>query len=338
VPWYIKQLRDVPPKCPINWNDAQIEGKEPIEHKGVRTKLEAQMLPDKTVLWIRDMAVWHIIEQNRWRRPIYFAVTIPPDYISDYDPYFNMKGLVYRLTPKRSPDGRSKIDADAIMTNLTENYDMAGIWKPYTPQSKVKPRLGEDLPFVRDDSFYKDFNTAHLTRNYPAALCRVAYARLTSGEQDKGILALRLAFELDPTFPFLVDLIPTAFIQSHHVDEALKIGSYYLDHLSDPRGLAVDMGRSLLSFGYPDKAEAWTNTLLEHDPDERAYVRMKVRVLWEAGRKEQAIDVLQSFIQRTGDSESQGDLEEMKKHLNDEPTSVPAEGDSSAAGTPEGGE
>ncbi len=331
VPWYIKQLRDVSPKCPISWTDAQIEGKEPIEHKGMRTKLEAQMLPDKTVLWIRDMVVWHIIEQNRWQRPIYFAVTIPPEYISDYNPYFSMEGLVYRLTRKRTEDGRSKIDADKIMENFTKNYDMSGIWKPYTPDSKVQPRLGEKLPFVRDDSFYKDFNTAHLARNYPAALCRVAYARITGGEEEKGIEALRLAFELDPTFPFLVDLIPTAFIQSHHPDDALKIAQYYLDHLPDPRSMAVDMGRNLLSAGYRERAAAWTDTLLERDPNERAYVRMKVRVLWDAGNRDAAIDVLQSYVQRTGDSESRVDLESMRKHLNDPP---PVESDSSAVEAP----
>jgi len=346
VPWYIKQLRDVPPKCPIAWNDAQIDGVEPIEHKGVRTTLTPKILPDKSILWVRDMAVWHIIEQNRWRRPIYFAVTIPPEYISDYNPYFSMEGLVYRLTRTKSKDGRVKVDADAIMKNLTRVYDMSGIWIPRSEAETrgIEPRLGNDVPFVRDESFYKDQNTVHLTLNYPAALCRVGYSDLVTGHEDQGLGALELAFELAPQFPFLVDLLPTAYVQTHHVDKALALGEYYLRELPDPRQMAVDLGRDLVSLGFAEKALDWADELVAGSPDEPGYVRLRARVLWQLGRKQDAYDVLRDFVAKSGDQESRLDLEAMQQILSQKKApagppggSPPTSGGGSAGGDSTGG-
>jgi len=339
VPWYIKQLRDVEPKCPITWNDAQIDGIEPIEHKGVRTTLTPKIMPDKSILWVRDMAVWHIIEQNRWRRPIYFAVTIPPDYISDYNPYFSMEGLVYRLTRTKSENGRVKVDSNAIMHNLTEVYDMAGIWIPRAEAPEIEPRLGNDVPFVRDESFYKDANTIHLTLNYPAALCRVGYTELMEGQESHGLAALEQAFELAPDFPFLIDLLPSAYVQTHRLEKALRVGEYYLSVLRDPRQMAVNLGRDLASMGYDEEALRWANELVKKDPMEASYVRMRARVMWQMGHREEATRYLEDFVGRSGDQESRLDVEAMQQILREGSgsTSSPADSVPDAAADTTGG-
>ena len=313
VPWYIKQLRDVEPKCPIAWNDKQIDGVEPIDHKGVMTTLTPKLMPDKSVLWVRDMAVWHIIEQNRWRRPIYFAVTIPPEYISDYNPYFSMEGLVYRLTRTKSEDGRVKVDSARIMENLTQRYDMSGIWISREDAPQIEPRLGHDVQFVRDESFYKDENTVHLCLNYPAALCRVGYAQLIVGNDDEGLRALELAFELAPEFPFLIDLLPSAYLQTNHMERALQLGNYYLSTLPDPRQIVIDLGRDMASLGHEEQALAWANKLVEKDSMAAGYARLRARVLWQMGRKNEATRYLADFVTRSGDQESRLDLEAMRR-------------------------
>ena len=92
--WYIKQLRDREPKIDIRYNDKYIDsvltdtkevniykrywpGPQNIEVNGIEWEM-----PDYAgynVLRVQDVLVLKIIEWNNWKRPIHFALTVPPD-------------------------------------------------------------------------------------------------------------------------------------------------------------------------------------------------------------------------------------------------------------------
>jgi hypothetical protein len=88
TPWYIKQCRDNEPKIPIAWTDEQIDRLSPIPAQ------------DGWVL-VRDLAVDHILRTNEFKRPIYFAVTIPPATFAPYKDIIEMEGLAYKVVPRR---------------------------------------------------------------------------------------------------------------------------------------------------------------------------------------------------------------------------------------------
>ena len=99
TPWYIKQLRDYEPKIAITLSDKQIDGmylrqwpKEGMkvsipgepDASGTITNMEWNIKPTVksqrlSALRIQDLMILHILEKNKWKRPVYFAVTVSPD-------------------------------------------------------------------------------------------------------------------------------------------------------------------------------------------------------------------------------------------------------------------
>src|SRR5262245_4305925 len=63
TPWYIKQLKNLPPKVPISFTDEQIDQLRPFQREG-------------KLFLVKDIAAHDIIRTNNFQRPIYFAVTV----------------------------------------------------------------------------------------------------------------------------------------------------------------------------------------------------------------------------------------------------------------------
>ncbi len=128
--WYIKQLRDQPPRVPINMRDNQIENLRPRywpEAKTVRFEVPKEaylrdmsdVLEQKTLMEeieevpaitfdleptlqgqgirVQDIMILNIIQSNRFRRPIYFALTVSRDNQINLNKYLRMDGLVFKL-------------------------------------------------------------------------------------------------------------------------------------------------------------------------------------------------------------------------------------------------
>lgn len=107
--WYIKQLRDLEPKVPISWSDAEIDGLDhvlnPITKPTQVTMPNAKIVimpptrNELNALRIQDNMVAHIVDANQWKKPIYFAVTVSDDNLMGLGPYLSMQGLAYRVMP-----------------------------------------------------------------------------------------------------------------------------------------------------------------------------------------------------------------------------------------------
>ncbi|MFH0883301.1 MAG: DUF2723 domain-containing protein [bacterium] len=149
--WYIKQLRDDEPRVPVAFSDRDIDmrltartdealllrywPKDRREWKittlagDMKWEVPATMyiptgLPNETAgdpnfLRIQDIMVLHIIEQNKWKQPIYFAVTVSQQNMLGLGPWLSMEGLVFRLHSEKAPS----VDMEKMKTNLFETYD-----------------------------------------------------------------------------------------------------------------------------------------------------------------------------------------------------------------------
>jgi hypothetical protein len=123
--WYIKQLRDLAPQVPIAWKDGEIDSMRVAIHPrdGLVTVLaDGRSYEPGSV---KDVAVRHIIRTNAFRRPIYFAVTVP-DRVG-YDKQLSFEGMVFRVLPE--PPTRP-MDFDRAYANAFENYLYRGVLKP----------------------------------------------------------------------------------------------------------------------------------------------------------------------------------------------------------------
>ena len=177
--WYIKQLRDREPNIDIRYDDIYIDsvltdtkevniykrywpGPQNIEVNGIEWDM-----PDYAgynVLRIQDVLVLKIIEWNNWKRPIHFALTVPPDNRIGIDDYLTVTGMTLTLTDQRDID-----------INVSENEHL--LYNVFSLRGILDPRA------------YKDENTLRLLGNYRAVFAYLSdnYAK---NENIKGLKTL----------------------------------------------------------------------------------------------------------------------------------------------------
>lgn len=194
--WYIKQLKNMDPEIDIAFSDETIdrlliqlwEDKE-VDIGGIKwTVPKTGTLPDgRGYLRVQDMMILHILEQNNWERPVFFAVTVSPDNKVGLEEYLQMEGMVFRITQKR---GRDQMDLDRTHHNLWEVYQYRG---------------------VADSTVYKDAQTSNLLRNYSAAFQQLALMRWRQGRLDDAIAEMEKYMALKITNGHIEKLLLTQF-------------------------------------------------------------------------------------------------------------------------------
>ncbi len=134
--WYIKQLKDLEPTVPISFSHSQIDAlnhelnpiKESIPYRMSNANITV-MLPgrnEKNALRVQDKMVLNIVDSNKWRKPIYFAVTVSDDNMMGLQPYLQMQGLAYRIYPQHvAADDR--VDLERTIHLLDNVYRFRGL-------------------------------------------------------------------------------------------------------------------------------------------------------------------------------------------------------------------
>jgi hypothetical protein len=89
---------------------------------------------DKKFIGKADLAVYDILANNNWKRPVYFATSSSQDTYMGLDKYLYMEGYAYRLLPlKRDPkDSRDKsqmTNTEVMYQNVMNKMDFSGFNK-----------------------------------------------------------------------------------------------------------------------------------------------------------------------------------------------------------------
>ncbi|MBI4530922.1 MAG: tetratricopeptide repeat protein, partial [Candidatus Latescibacteria bacterium] len=266
--WYIKQLRDSPPRITIKYTDEYIDNvlcastaeaairsgrvdPEPDPTTGVlqwKTKRVEAVgiswdLPAAegySLLRVQDVMVFKIIDWNTGERPIYFAVTVADENKIGLQDYLSMEGMGFRLTKTRGVG----LNAERSHKNLWEAYKYRGI---------------------NDPDVYKDDNTQKLLINYRAAYLQLAETYRTQGKNDIAYAALKRCD----------DLIGMSWRESYW-----------------SASLCARMGKKTEGLTFIDKALATADTT---NPDELLPI---ARVLLDLDGVDRAISLYRSIITR----------------------------------------
>jgi len=204
------------------------------------------------------------------------------------------------LTPERSDDGNPRWNSDRIWHAFTEVYDFRSVL---------------DEEGYADDSIYRDAQTAHLLRNYPAALSRVGFVSARAGDYDLAIEALEMAYRFDPTFPVTVDVLPIVYLQRNDIESALDAGRRLMPHQEHPNESLLNLGESLLKMREDTAAVAWARDLVEEAPDAVDYTQLLIRSLLFAGRTAEAEAEVDAYVERTGDTSARGVFDRFLREL-----------------------
>jgi len=173
--WYIKQLKHN--GVPIGLSDRDIERvsiyywPKPKEVKVAGLSWELSAPKGFNLLRVQDIMIVRIIRANRWRLPIYFAVTVSEMNKIGLDEYLAMEGMVFRLlrnkdrypTVKVAGNRKMQFHTEKASHNLLEVYQYRG---------------------VKDPKVFKDWNTRKLLGNYKFAFLVLTEAYLENGDKE----------------------------------------------------------------------------------------------------------------------------------------------------------
>ena len=175
TPWYIRQLRDSRPKGEgfINLTDDQIlgltSGLTPWKTQKIQIAVEGDpQNEDGYIEWVlkptfanqalkvQDMMILRIINDTKWKYPIYFAVTVSPTNKIGLDKYLNMEGLTFRLRSHKVDAINPGKMQDYLMTELGDST-----WSTnFSQSSLLRVDGGQEKSF-----WSKDYQPGYLFRN-----------------------------------------------------------------------------------------------------------------------------------------------------------------------------
>jgi tetratricopeptide (TPR) repeat protein len=138
------------------------------------------------VILVQDRMVLHIIAANKFKKPIYFAVTVSPENmlnldnrrnIKGLDNFLRMDGLAFRVMPYGG--SRDFISPQKLQVNLFEKFQYRNLDNP--------------------DVFYND-NILGLLQNYRSAFLRLTnhYQTWGPGDNEKALAVLDKMNEVMP--------------------------------------------------------------------------------------------------------------------------------------------
>ena len=201
TPWYIKQLKNRDPKIAIGYPDKTIDGglfpksiksqKAEVEYllsganpkvkkdkrgrlvvglkinapENPKGRIEFNLRPtfQRIGLRVQDFMVIHILAWNEWKRPIYFAVTVPGSNRANLDPYLRMDGVAFKVTQtKKQGDISTEILANHIMEPLAEGE----FFREYNPRYRFRELNNPDIHFNE--------TTTRLVGNYRSSFMQLA--------------------------------------------------------------------------------------------------------------------------------------------------------------------
>ena len=311
TPWYIKQLRDYEPKVPINMSDDKIDAltvtspdrlfQEPTKNVTV-AGITWDLKPSRDVtyqgkkygyLTVQDMMVIRIIRENKWKRPIYFAVTVSPENKINLDKYLQMEGLVLRLVQNEDVQ---QLDPDRSLHNLWDLYLYRG---------------------VNDPKVYKDDQTMKLLSNYQASYIYLAQVLMQEGNNEEALRQLERLDEIVTSDDWRTIMFQAQlYMNMHKYAEAAELTKKAIELNPGFTQGKLNLPFLLERAGKVDEAINVYKDLIEEKPTlGQAYTGLADLYAKEQDYQ-QAIDVLRGWLARNpSDTRAQEKLEAYEKAL-----------------------
>jgi len=331
TPWYIKQLRDEEPKVPIALTNTQIDQLGPAlwsEPKLARIEVprdklvgqfekaednasfsvedvpqnpaiefelaHTKIIQGHPVLLVQDRMIIHILAANKFKKPVYFAVTVSPTNmlnldnrrnLKDLKNYLRMDGLAFQIMPYGGPKN-DFISPVKLEANLFENFKYRNL----------------DNPDV-----YFNNNIKGLLQNYRSAFLRLTnYYRtqgLTQNNKEKALAVLQkmdtvMPEEVIPLRDFRLSLdfarMYSDFGSPQGLEERLdKIPKIYYMRTIDQLYLAEFYAQILKN---NTKAESLAVSLREENPDTREIYLWLASHYTRSRRFDDAIRILEKWL------------------------------------------
>ncbi len=322
--WYIKQLRDLEPRVPMRMSDIEIDrvGVRPWKAQKVSVEVplraakaeqaeyikqfapksleiprEIKFLVKPTInvpyrgsyLRTQDWMILNIIAANRWRRPIYFAVTIPySNLLNGLRDYMRMDGLVMKLVPYKN----WRISVDKLYNNLVHVYKYRNL---------NNPRV------------YFNRMIVSLLQNYRSGFIQLAQYYMLNKKYDKvkelvDLMTKKISPQVIPWNPKLSGIKDAYLVVA---DPAYKDSILANDR--ENANLPM-IGENLLRLGQPKTAADLLEKSYELNPANPRVLSLLLNAYQMSGQRAKAVDALEQWLQiHPGDRNAKRIMQSLKK-------------------------
>ena len=291
--WYIKELKNVEPKVPITFTNDQIDMlnvelnpfTEPTQYllpnAGIQIVIPGRK--QQNILRVQDKALLNIVDSNKWRKPIYFAVTVSEDNYMGLDPYLQMQGLVFRVNQKPvAEDQRLDIAKTVYLLDKVFRFGTAKISDHPTDEAVkglisnytacyVQVALALRKPLMdakaEIDTLQKQIATASVTGKNANAV-----------DEKKAILVVK-----QKAYDDSLNLVVT------ELNKCIKIVPWDWR----PRALLQEF---LINHNRLAEAEKSARDAVASDPDNTEFARMYSQVLEMQGKSGESVSALKALI------------------------------------------
>ena len=324
--WYITQLRDLEPKVPIHMSNAEItqQGLYPWKKTKVSVEVPANIAdeqakefrnqypdlniqtPEKitfevrptlntaygSVIRVQDLMVLKIIHWNKWKKPIYFAVTVAKsNMLSELQDFMRMDGLALKIVPFKN----WKIAPDRLENNLIEKYKYRGL---------------------QDPSVYYDQNIIGLIQNY-----RTGFLQLTEYySQAKQIDKIKyLMAEMDKRIPSSVIPWTNRYLRlirdSYRiVSQEVSVDSIFRQSYNEQE-LSV-IGENLLRMNYLEASSKIFENLYQSNPNNVQALSLLINIYEKTRQFKKGVNYLETWLDRyPNDTEARKKLALFKEKM-----------------------
>ncbi len=287
--WYIMQLRDRKPTMPISLNDDEIRRMRPMALKG------------GGVAWKKDLIIQHIIKEANWKRPIYFAVTVPHEAWKPYSDYLEMQGMARKLVTSQK---KYQTNRFMLRRNFEEIFEFRGV-------------IGPDGK--RDETSYKSQYTQGMFQNF--AVASMELARLSALEKDyeEALKWTELTAQLKPDFDFPDRVLGLYYARTGQVERGIEHYESVLEAEPQRGELWLGLARIYEENGEHDKAIMVLRRGIQASPGHRDLYANGFYSSARANRLPDAKSFIQAWLDRhPGDKEFRSLLDNFDQVIYDE--------------------
>jgi tetratricopeptide (TPR) repeat protein len=218
----------------------------------------------------------HIIDTVNWTRPIYFAVTVNPDFMIGLYEHMSIEGAAFRLVRERAPDNEYLINAPALERNLFHRYSYRGI---------------------ADPAVYKSPDTRRHLRNYFVAFARLAEQYLKDGRREDAIRVAREAVKTCNPDPEVRMLLYGILYEHGLGDEMNRMVDEEIGRpSSDEAQRALEEAMRFLEFSMPEVSIRILAPRMERYGTNPDLWRAYIAALYTAGRYRDALAATDRFL------------------------------------------
>ncbi len=325
--WYIKQLKALDPKVPIAYSNKEIDklglvpwkkaqvlevpvpenfgqqqydefqkafGDRRIEvPKSIKFKVKSTMnTPYGPMLRVQDWMILHLIHANKWRKPIYFAVTVAKsNMLGELQQFMRMDGLSLKLVPYKNWN----ISPEHLERNLTEIYKYRGL---------------------NEGDVHYDSNIMGLLQNYRTAFIQTMeyYSRQKDETKVKNLLSIMEEQISSDVIPWTNNYLKLLRDSYTYIYDQAQLDSFVINN-NNEKELQV-MGEQLFRSGYADKATPIFKNIYDSNPSNVQALSFLINIYEKTRQYQNAIDYLETWLEKNpNDKQAKFKLDNLKKRI-----------------------